>query len=209
MGFPNHNIWLLIICRVEGVEKFKYLGRPPDQTDNDWKAVLRNSKRAWSVWGRLGKMLRREGVDPYAAEMLYREVIQVALLFGLDNWVLSEAMERMVEGKHTRFLRQTTGNQARHNADGTRSTPATEEVQEAAGTQLSTTYIGIRQGTVAQWVVMSPVFELCVRDTGYEGGERRSDERWCQEALETRLSETLEEIFWESRRRRRGERNTQ
>ena len=44
---------------VEGVENFKYLGRPLDQTDDDWPAVRHNVKRARMVMWRLGKMLRR------------------------------------------------------------------------------------------------------------------------------------------------------
>ena len=44
--------------------------------------------------------------------MFYREVTEVVILFGLDNWVLSEDTERKVERTHTRFLRQITGKQA-------------------------------------------------------------------------------------------------
>ena len=39
--------------RVENVTTFQYLGRPLDQTDDDWPAVQRNITRARSVWGRL------------------------------------------------------------------------------------------------------------------------------------------------------------
>ena len=40
--------------------------------------------------------------------MFYRVVAQVVLLFGLENWVLLTVMERLLEGTHTDFLRQTT-----------------------------------------------------------------------------------------------------
>ena len=43
--------------RVENVRTFRYLGRPLDQTDDDWTAVRRNIMRARSVWGRLGTLL--------------------------------------------------------------------------------------------------------------------------------------------------------
>ena len=33
---------------------------------------------------------------------------QVVLLFGLENWVLLTVTERLLEGTHTDFLRQTT-----------------------------------------------------------------------------------------------------
>ena len=48
---------------MEGVENFKYLGRPLDQMDDDWKMVQWNFKRAQRVWGRLGKMLQSKGVE--------------------------------------------------------------------------------------------------------------------------------------------------
>ena len=38
--------------RVENVPNFRYLGRPLDQTDDDWTAVRRNIMRARSDWGR-------------------------------------------------------------------------------------------------------------------------------------------------------------
>ena len=49
--------------RIEGVETFKYLGRILDRYDNDWPAVLRNVGKAYRVWNRLGKLLRKEGAE--------------------------------------------------------------------------------------------------------------------------------------------------
>ena len=44
--------------------------------------------------------------------MLYREVAQSILIFGLETWVISAEMERKVKGDHTGFLIQITGKQA-------------------------------------------------------------------------------------------------
>ena len=44
---------------VEVVAKFKYLGCPLYQIDNDWPEVIWNVKKAWRVWGGLGELLRR------------------------------------------------------------------------------------------------------------------------------------------------------
>ena len=44
------------------------------------------------------------------------------------------------------------------------------EVLGAAWIQLEATYIGRRKGKVNQWVEMRPIFEVCARDQGYEGG---------------------------------------
>ena len=100
---------------MHGVTTFNYLGRPLDQTYNDCPEVTRNIKQEHRVWGRLGNLLRMEGAYPRVAEILYSAVIQVVLLFGLDTWILSAAMERTVERTHPRFLRHITGKWARRN----------------------------------------------------------------------------------------------
>ena len=43
--------------RVENVPTFRYLGRPLDQTDDDWPTVRKNIMHARLVWGRLGKII--------------------------------------------------------------------------------------------------------------------------------------------------------
>ena len=50
--------------RVENVPTFRYLGLPLYQTDDDWLAVRQKIMRARSAWGRLGKLLWREGQIP-------------------------------------------------------------------------------------------------------------------------------------------------
>ena len=37
---------------------------------------------------------------------------------------------------------------------------------------------------MAQWVALRPLFELCARETRYEGGERSRKVWWIQEATE-------------------------
>ena len=45
-------------------------------------------------------------------------------------------------------------------------------------------YIEKQQAIVAQWVALRPLFEVCARETGYEGGRRSRKEWWRQEATE-------------------------
>ena len=52
---------------VEGVELFKYLGRPLDRSDDNWPEVLRSIRKARQVWGHIGKLLGREGADLYVS----------------------------------------------------------------------------------------------------------------------------------------------
>ena len=79
-------------------------------------------------------------------------------------------MAKRVEGTYTEFLQMITGNIARRLGDGTWETPGAEGVREAAGTQSARIYIERRQETVAQRVVIRPLFEVCARETGCEGG---------------------------------------
>ena len=45
--------------RIEGVERFKYLVRLLERSDDDCSAFLNNIRKARQVWGRLGKLLWR------------------------------------------------------------------------------------------------------------------------------------------------------
>ena len=60
-------------------------------------AVLRKSRKARQVWGRLGKFLRREGEDLFVSEKLYHTVVQAVLIFGAETWVLLAAMRKNQE----------------------------------------------------------------------------------------------------------------
>ena len=126
---------------MENVTTFRYLGRPLDQTDDDWPSVQRNIMRTRSVWGILGILLQHEGAEPRVSAIFYRAVVQAVLLYGSETWVLLAAMQRKVEGVHTGFLRQITGKRVRRQRDGTWETPGAEGVREASGTQSARIYI--------------------------------------------------------------------
>ena len=78
--------------RVDNVTTLQYMGRPLDQMDDNFPAVRRNIMRTRSVLGRLGTLLRREGSESRVAAMFYRALVQGILLYGLNMWVLLEAM---------------------------------------------------------------------------------------------------------------------
>ena len=67
-------------------------------------------------------------------------------------------MDRTVEGIPTGFLRHTMGKQVWWKSDGTWVTPRAEVVREAAVIQSEMIYVGRIQVTVAQWMVMQPIF---------------------------------------------------
>ena len=68
--------------RLNSVKEFRYLGRVLTATDNDWPAVARNLHRARATWGRLARILGREGADPKVSHNFYIAVTQQVLLFG-------------------------------------------------------------------------------------------------------------------------------
>ena len=49
---------------IEGVEVFKHLEQMLDRSEDDWTEVLHIIRKARQVWGRLGKLLGREGAEP-------------------------------------------------------------------------------------------------------------------------------------------------
>ena len=123
-------------------------------------------------------MLRREGADPILSAKFYRAVVQAVLLFGADTSVLSAAMLKNLEGVHVGFLRQVTGMKARRLGDKTWTKEGPDRVLQAAGTKSLREYIDKRQATVAEWVALRPIFEVCAKETGYEGGGKLREPWW-------------------------------
>ena len=95
---------------IEGVEVSKYLRKPLDQSDNNWTVVLVKISKPWQMWGRLRKIIRKEGAEPAVSAKLHRAVIQVLLLllFWSETWVLLAPMAQRLEVFHVGFLRQVT-----------------------------------------------------------------------------------------------------
>ena len=49
---------------MEAMSEFRYLGRLLTAIDDDWPAVAGNIRKARVSWGRLARVLGREGADP-------------------------------------------------------------------------------------------------------------------------------------------------
>ena len=97
---------------------FKYLGRILTATDNDWTAVVRNLGKARGSWGRLSRVLGREGADSKVSTEFYIAVTQAVLLFGSETWVLTVWMENALDRFQSRVVRKVTGRQLRRRKDG-------------------------------------------------------------------------------------------
>ena len=66
------------------VAEFKYLGMVLTNTDDDWPAVANNTSKAQASWGRLARILGRDGADLKVTRSFYTTVTQQVLLFGAE-----------------------------------------------------------------------------------------------------------------------------
>ena len=103
---------------MEAVSEFRYLGRLLTAMDDNWLAVAGNNKKARGSWGRLARVLGREGVDPKVSQNFYTAVTQQVLLFGEETWVLTRKMESALDAFQGRVERKLTGRQPLRGRDG-------------------------------------------------------------------------------------------
>ena len=72
------------------------------------------------------------------------------------------------------LLRQMMEKRTKRVLDGTWIQEGGESVLKVVGTQVVRNYIGRRQATVAQWVALQPMFEVCVKqETSCDSGGQR------------------------------------
>ena len=74
---------------LKAVPSFKYLGRMMTVGDDHCPAVAENLVKARKSWGRLTRILSREGADKRMSGTFFRAVVQQVLLFGAETWVLT------------------------------------------------------------------------------------------------------------------------
>ena len=70
---------------IKSVYSFKYLGRIMTAGDDDWPAVAGNLVKARKSWGRLARILSREGADKRVSGTFFKAVVQQVLLFGAET----------------------------------------------------------------------------------------------------------------------------
>ena len=94
---------------MEAMSEFCYLGRLLTATDDDWRAVTGNIRKARVSWGRLARVPGREGADPKVSRSFYTAVTQQVLLFGAETWFLTRNMESALDAFQGRVARRLTG----------------------------------------------------------------------------------------------------
>ena len=78
--------------KMRAVTEFRYLGRILTNTDDNCPSVAGNLRKARVTWGRLARILGREGADPKVSHNFYIAVTQQVLLFGAETWILTKRM---------------------------------------------------------------------------------------------------------------------
>ena len=146
---------------MEAVLEFRYLGRLLTATDDDWPAVAGNIRKAWVSWGRLARVLGREGADPKVSRIFYTAVTQQVLLFRAETWVLTRKMESALDAFQGRVARRLTGRQPSRGRYGRWFYPALAGALKEAGVVRIRTPILRRQNTVAQFIATQPIMGLC------------------------------------------------
>ena len=79
-------------CPLEMVTSFRYLGQIISVADDNWPEVVKNFSRAREVSRRMTQILSREGAAPQVSGLFFKAVVQVVLLFGSENWVVTPPM---------------------------------------------------------------------------------------------------------------------
>ena len=80
------------------VTSFKYLGRVISEIDDDWLAVVSKLDQSKTVWSRMSRILSREGATPRVFGLIFKEVIQAVLIFGVEDWVVTPRMGNALGG---------------------------------------------------------------------------------------------------------------
>ena len=102
---------------LDNVSAFKYLGRAMTLGYDDWTAVAGNLLKAQKSWGRMSRILCREGADARVSGKVFKAVAQAVLLFGSETWVLTPRIERALESFHHGAALRITGRQPRRRGD--------------------------------------------------------------------------------------------
>ena len=92
-----------------------------------------NIQKAQRSWGRLARLLGREGAYPKLSQTFYITVTQQVLLFGAETWVLTKNMESALDDFQGRVARKLTGRQPRRGRDGGWFYPSLAGAMKEAG----------------------------------------------------------------------------
>ena len=151
--------------------------------DDGWISVVGNIGKARKSWGRLSRVLGREGASTKVSGNLYKAVAQSVLLFRAKTWVLTQRMEKSLGSFQSRVARRLTGKQPRCQTDGSWNYPPLAEELGEAGLEGIRKSVTRWQNTVAQYIATQPILDLCER-ANRRPGARVSWRCWEQDGID-------------------------
>ena len=116
------------------------------------------------------------GCERQYVEIFYMVVVQVVLLFVLETRFTTPRIGRNLEGFQNQVARSLTVKQPRRGVDGIWRYPLLTEVMEETGLEEAETYVTRRQNTVAQYIEIQPITDLCLEMERCRGA--RVYKRW-------------------------------
>ena len=147
--------------KMRVVTEFKDLRRVLTNTDDDWPPVASNIRKTRASWGRLARILGREGEDLKVTRSFYTAVTQQVLLFGVESWVLTKRMESPLDAFQGRVAWRLTGLLPHCGRDGKWVYPPLTGVLKEAGVVRDRKSVLRRQNTVAHFIETRPILGLC------------------------------------------------
>ena len=139
-----------------------YLRRIITVTDGYCIEVIVNLQKWWRICSCLSRILGREGSDPKISGHFCLVMVQAILLFGLEKWVMTPHMGRILGIFYHRLLRSISGIQTQIWLDGIWAYPPLEDSLQVAGMETMEAYISICQNMVAQCIETRPIIGLCM-----------------------------------------------
>ena len=150
--------------------------------EDDWLAVSGNLGKSRKSWGRLQRILSREGATKRVSGNFFKAVVQQVLLFGAETWVVSPRMERALSAFIHGAAIRITGRQPQRGRDGKGFYPSLVGAMKEAGFTDVRTSINRRQNMFAQYIATRPLLELC-KGAKQRGGARGTMRWWDQKLI--------------------------
>ena len=169
------------------LEEVTYLGRTITYNNRDCMAVYQNPRKAPGRWGMIARVLVNKGPTVRFRGMMYNVVAQLVLLYGIDIWVVTGEMIKLLEGLHHQAARRIMGRTQKRGAGGEWEYPPLVEAMEAAGLHSIWEYIRSLKTTIVGKVVCRTIYELYSKAQPMPGTRRMV--RWWDQDL---VNETKE-----------------
>ena len=125
-------------------------------------------------------ILSREGVETRVSGFFFKAVVQVVLLSGSENWVVTPYMGRSLGGFQYQVAQPLMGSLLRQKPDRKWKYNSAAASREEAGFHTMEELICHWQNTVAQYITMPSLLDLCEGMKRYMG--ERVGMRWWEQA---------------------------